>query len=99
MVDPPAFAKNKKTLPQAKKGYEKLNKLAINIVNAGGYLVTSSCSYHLTKEDFMIAITNAAQKAGKTVQLVYYNNASLDHPALPSMPETIYLKFAILRVS
>lgn len=97
-VDPPAFAKNKKTLKTAEKGYEKLNRLALQTINDGGYLVTSSCSFHLKKDDFFSMITKAALKANKTLQLLHFNEASLDHPKLPAMEETSYLKFAVFRV-
>ncbi|MGE5410409.1 MAG: class I SAM-dependent rRNA methyltransferase [Clostridiales bacterium] len=100
MIDPPAFAKNKKSLPIAKKGYEKLNRLALSLVNKEeGFLVTSSCSHHLKKEEFIDMLNTAAAKSGRTVQLIHFNNASLDHPQLPSMEETVYLKFAVLKVS
>ncbi len=98
MLDPPAFAKSKKSLPAAEKGYEKLNRLALQIVEDGGYLVTSSCSYHLKKENFMNCINRAAVKAEKLVQLLHFNEASLDHPKLPAMEETSYLKFAVFKV-
>lgn len=99
IVDPPAFAKNKKSIPQALKGYQKLNKLALSIVNKNGFLVTSSCSYHIKKEEFISEIVNASGKSGKEIQLIHYNEASFDHPSLPSMPETSYLKFAVFKVS
>lgn len=97
-VDPPAFAKNKKTLKTAEKGYEKLNRLALQTINDGGYLVTSSCSFHLKKDDFFSVIAKAALKANKTLQLLHFNEASLDHPKLPAMEETSYLKFAVFRI-
>ncbi len=98
-LDPPAFAKNKKTLATAIKGYEKLNRLAMDLLKNGGLLFTSSCSHHLKEEMFLKAINTAAIKAGKKIQLFYFNNASLDHPSLPTMEETVYLKFTALRVS
>ncbi len=98
IIDPPAFAKNKKSLPAAKKGYEKLNKLALQIINEGGYLVSSSCSHHLNKEEFIQIINSAAQKSSKKIQLVHFSEASFDHPQIPSMPETTYLKFAVFKV-
>jgi 23S rRNA (cytosine1962-C5)-methyltransferase len=98
-VDPPAFAKNRKSLPKAVKGYERLNRLAMNLLRDGGLLSTSSCSFHLTEEIFFEMLNNAALKAGKRIQLIHFNNASLDHPSLPAMPETNYLKFAVLKVS
>ena len=98
VIDPPAFAKSKKNLSKAKKGYEKLNKLAIQCINDNGYLVSSSCSHHLKKDDFIQIINSAATKSGKTLQLMHYNSASLDHPQIPSMEETTYLKFAVFKV-
>lgn len=98
MVDPPAFAKSKRDLVQAKKGYEKLNKIAFQIIKVGGYLVTSSCSHHLSESDFIQIINSAALKAGKDIQLIHFNGASLDHPELTGMAETAYLKFDILRL-
>ncbi|MGE5354453.1 MAG: class I SAM-dependent rRNA methyltransferase [Acidobacteriota bacterium] len=98
MIDPPAFAKNKKSLPMAQKGYEKLNRMALGLVEKGGFLVTSSCSYHLNRDSFLQIINSAAQKAGRQVQLIHFSGASLDHPRLPAMEETSYLKFAVLKV-
>ncbi|MCC6865782.1 MAG: class I SAM-dependent rRNA methyltransferase [Ignavibacteria bacterium] len=98
MIDPPAFAKNKKSIPAALKGYTKLNKLAASCVGKNGYLVTSSCSHHISKADFLESVVNGAAKAGKALQLVHFNSASLDHPSLPAMDETTYLKFAVFKV-
>jgi 23S rRNA (cytosine1962-C5)-methyltransferase len=98
ILDPPAFAKSKKNLPKAKKGYEKLNKMALSIVNQGEFLATSSCSHHLSEQDFIQIINYASIKAGKKTQLLKFNSASLDHPKLPAMDETSYLKFAVLSV-
>lgn len=98
MVDPPAFAKNKRSLPTAEKGYEKLNVLALQIINENGFLVSSSCSYHLSKDKFLNAIMKAAAKSSKKLQFIHFNGASLDHPQLTAMPETSYLKFAVFRV-
>ena len=98
MLDPPSFAKNRKSLPTAEKGYEKLNKLALQIVNDSGYLVTSSCSYHLQKENFFNCLNRAASKSSKDIQLIHFSGASLDHPQLSGMPETSYLKFAVFKV-
>jgi 23S rRNA (cytosine1962-C5)-methyltransferase len=98
MIDPPAFAKSRKSFPTALKGYIKLNKLALSLVSENGYLVTSSCSHHVKKEDFFQTVTTAAQKASRELQLIHYNGASLDHPELPAMEETSYLKFAVFRV-
>lgn len=98
MIDPPAFAKSRKSIPTALKGYAKLNKMAVNCVGKEGYLVSSSCSHHITKTDFLEAVVTGAAKAGKNLQLIHYNSASLDHPSLPAMDETAYLKFAVFKV-
>ena len=98
MLDPPAFAKNKKSLHTAEKGYEKLNKLALLCVKDGGYLVSSSCSYHLQKENFLNCLNRAESKSSKDIQLIHFSGASLDHPRLSAMPETSYLKFAVFKV-
>jgi 23S rRNA (cytosine1962-C5)-methyltransferase len=95
MIDPPAFAKNRKSVPSAKKGYEKLNRLALQVVDANGILVTSSCSHHISENDFLDIVNKSAVKTGKAIQLLYFNGASLDHPKLPAMPETGYLKFGV----
>ena len=99
ILDPPAFAKSKKDLAPAKKGYEKLNRMGLQILNDRGYLVTSSCSHHLSKSEFIQIINSAAAKSGKNIQLLHFNGASLDHPELPGMNETSYLKFCIFRVN
>jgi len=97
-VDPPAFAKNKKTLKTAEKGYEKLNRLALQVINTNGFLVTSSCSFHLKKNEFLTIVAKAAKKAERKIQLIHFNEASLDHPKLVSMEETSYLKFAVFKI-
>ena len=99
MIDPPAFAKNRKSIPVAKKGYEKLNRMAMQVVKENGFLVTSSCSHHISGADFRQVINLSAGKADRRVQELYFNGASLDHPVLPSMPETSYLKFGVYMVS
>jgi 23S rRNA (cytosine1962-C5)-methyltransferase len=99
ILDPPAFAKSRKDLAPAKKGYEKLNKMAFKILSERGYLVTSSCSHHLSKSEFIQIINSAAAKSGKNIQLIHYNGASLDHPELPGMNETGYLKFSVFKVN
>ena len=98
MIDPPAFAKSKKNLKSAIKGYEKLNRLAMQLIVTGGFLVTSSCSHHLRTEEFIQIIARVAVKAKRDIQLIHFNGASLDHPQIPSMNETSYLKFAVFRI-
>ncbi len=99
MIDPPAFAKSRKSVPTALKGYEKLNNLALRLIKPGGYLVTSSCSHHVSRKDFIDAILKAALKAGVSLRLLHYTGAAMDHPQLPAMEETAYLKFAVFYLS
>jgi 23S rRNA (cytosine1962-C5)-methyltransferase len=98
MVDPPAFAKSRKSIPTALKGYAKLNKMAASCVGVNGYLVTSSCSHHISQEDFLEAVISGASKANRKLQQLHFNGASLDHPSIPGMNETTYLKFAVFKV-
>ena len=98
MVDPPAFARSKKHLPKAIKSYEKLNSLAIKSVKSGGIVATSSCSHHLERGAFFGMLRTAAQKVNKTVKVLHVGGQSADHPILLAMPETDYLKFAILQI-
>jgi 23S rRNA (cytosine1962-C5)-methyltransferase len=98
MLDPPSFAKSKKHISSAIKGYIKLNKLALQVLNENGCLVTSSCSHHVKQDDFLEAISNAAVRAKRNIQLIYSGGAALDHPRLPAMEETSYLKFAVFKV-
>lgn len=98
MADPPAFAKSRKSIPTALKGYIKLNKLALSVINENGFLVTSSCSHHIIENDFIEALNSAAAKAARQIQLIHLSSASLDHPQIPAMAETAYLKFAVFKV-
>ena len=99
MVDPPAFAKSRKSVPTAIKGYAKLNRLALQCLNEGGYLVTSSCSHHISETDFMGSVNSGSIKSGRPVQMIYFNGASQDHPKLPGMEETAYLKFGVFKTT
>lgn len=98
MLDPPAFTKSKQTIPAAKRGYKEINLRGIKLTRPGGYLITSSCSYHLSKEDFLQVLNQAALDAHRTLQLLEYRTQAKDHPVLLAAPETNYLKFAVLRV-
>jgi 23S rRNA (cytosine1962-C5)-methyltransferase len=97
MIDPPAFAKNKKSVKIALKGYEKLHRMALSILKPGGFLVSTSCSHHITKEEYLHVAIQAARKLDTQLQLLYSAGASPDHPVLLIMPETEYLKFIVFR--
>ena len=98
VLDPPAFARQKPSLESALRGYKELNLRALKILNPGGYLVTCSCSYHVSEADFLDVIAGAALDAHRTVAVVERRTQSRDHPILLTVPETHYLKCLILRV-
>jgi len=97
-IDPPAYARSKKHLPLALKAYEKLNTLAMKALKRGGILASSSCSHHVDRELFLQMLRRSARKAGKSFRLLELRSQAKDHPVLLSMPETEYLKCAILQV-
>jgi 23S rRNA (cytosine1962-C5)-methyltransferase len=98
ILDPPSFAKNKKTVAAAAKGYKELNCGAIKLLHEGGTLVTASCSHHISEETFLNILNDSAVKTGRKARLLLLSGAAPDHPTLPAMPETRYLKFALLSV-
>lgn len=98
MLDPPAFAKNRGTVEAALRGYKEINLRALKLLNAGGVLITCSCSYHVSEELFLEMLADAARDAGRAVQMVEKRTQSRDHPMLLTVPETYYLKCAVLRV-
>lgn len=93
ICDPPAFAKNKKSVPNAIIGYKKVNKLAIKALEKGGILLTSSCSQHIREDVFYNIILQTAKELNRNLRLIYTGLQSPDHPILTSMEETRYLKF------
>jgi len=92
VADPPAFVKSRKNLPQALKAYQKLNRLAWRRLRPGGLLFTCSCSHHLAEADFISLLAAAVAREEGLAQVVYRGGQAQDHPALLSMPETVYLK-------
>ena len=98
ILDPPSFTKSKKNIPAALRGYKEINAAALRLINAGGFLVTASCSHHITEDGFLSTIEQAAVKAKRYIQLLEFAGAAPDHPVIPAMPETKYLKFAIFAV-
>lgn len=97
-VDPPAFAKSKKNLPSAIKGYEKLFRKSLKITNDSGFAAFSSCSHHIDEFTFKDIVKNSARKEKKILREIYFGGAAPDHPKLASMPETSYLKFGLYQV-
>jgi 23S rRNA (cytosine1962-C5)-methyltransferase len=98
VLDPPAFAKNKEAVPAARRGYKEVNLRALQVLKPGGILVTASCSYHLPEEALEELVLDAANDAGRRVQLLERRGAGRDHPVLLGVPETRYLKCLFLRV-
>ena len=98
ILDPPSFTKSKKNIPAALRGYKDLNAAALRLINTGGFLATASCSHHITEDGFLSTIEQAAIKAKRDLQLLEFAGAAPDHPVIPAMPETKYLKFAIVAV-
>jgi len=98
VLDPPAFAKNKESLPAARRGYKEVNLRAMQVLRPGGFLVTASCSYHLSEELLEAIVLDAANDAGRRIQLVERRGAGRDHPVLLGVPETRYLKCLFVRV-
>ena len=98
VVDPPAFAKSKAALPQAIRGYKDINLHALRLVEPGGLLLSASCSFHLRWPDFLAMIADAARDSGRRVTMVDHLAQAPDHPEVVTIPETGYLKAAVLRV-
>ena len=96
-LDPPAFAKTKANLARAVAGYKEINLRAMKILAEGGVLFTSSCSYHVSRDVFNMMLADAARDSGRRIQVVAATGASADHPELLNVPETGYLKGALLR--
>jgi 23S rRNA (cytosine1962-C5)-methyltransferase len=99
VLDPPAFAKTKRDLEKALRGYKELNLRAMKMLRPGGILVTCSCSFHVSAADFLKVVAGAAQDAHKDLRLVESRGASKDHQILLNVPETSYLQCLILSVS
>jgi 23S rRNA (cytosine1962-C5)-methyltransferase len=98
ILDPPAFIKRKKDIPQGIAAYRKLNQLALNLIDGDGLLVSCSCSYHLTADELSGAIQSAARHSARFVQILESGGQSADHPVHPAIAETRYLKAFFCRV-
>ena len=99
VLDPPAFAKTKRDLEKALRGYKELNLRAMKMLRPGGILVTCSCSFHVGAEDFLKVVADAAQDAHKLLRVLENRGAAKDHPVLLNVPETSYLQCLILNLS
>src|SRR5262249_34854523 len=99
VLDPPAFAKTKRDLDSAIRGYKELNLRALKMLQPGGVLVTCSCSYHVGLTDFIEMVASAALDAHRSPRLIEIRGQAKEHPILPNVPETSYLKCIICAVS
>ena len=97
VLDPPAFAKNKASIPKALSGYKEINLRALKLLEPGGFLITCSCSYNVSEGDFADVLASAAVDAHAEVAVVEKRMQARDHPVLMTVPETYYLKCFILR--
>jgi 23S rRNA (cytosine1962-C5)-methyltransferase len=99
VLDPPAFAKSKKNLESALRGYKELNLRAMKMLRPGGVLVTCSCSFAVSEQDFFDVLNEAAQDARRSVRILEKRTQAKDHPILLGVPETYYLKCFVLSAS
>jgi 23S rRNA (cytosine1962-C5)-methyltransferase len=98
VLDPPAFARNKRELPGALRGYRELNRRGMELLAPGGILVSASCSHAMGASEFHDSLRQAAADCGRAAWLMDFRAASLDHPVLLTLPESSYLKCAFVRV-
>ncbi len=92
ILDPPSFARNKAAIKDAMRGYKEIQLRALKLLAPGGKLSTYSCSYHVSKGEFLDVILEAANDAKRTLRMVSTHTQRSDHPILPALPETEYLK-------
>jgi len=98
VLDPPAFAKSRKSIDDALRGYKEINLRALKLLDSGGVLVSCSCSHHVSEADLLQAIASAALDSHKTLRVLERRTQAADHPVLLTVPETMYLKCLLLEV-
>ena len=98
ILDPPAFTKSNATAKNAFNGYKQINRMAMKLLPRGGYLATCSCSHFMYEDQFRRMLLEAAQEADVTLRFIEQRQQGPDHPILPTVPETYYLKFYLLQV-
>ncbi len=97
ILDPPAFAKNRDSIPAAQRGYKEINLRALKLLKPGGFLITCSCSYHVSEALLLQILAEAANDARKSIVVAERRTQAQDHPVLLTMPETLYLKCLVVR--
>ncbi len=98
ILDPPKFARGRQSVNDALRAYHRINRVAVDLLEPEGILVTCSCSGSVLREDFQNMLAGVAEKSGRTIQILENRGASPDHPLNPSCPENEYLKCFICRV-
>ena len=98
VLDPHAFAKTRAALPAAIRGYKDINLRAMRLLAPGGLLYSASCSFHLTKPLFLEMLQDAAADSGRRIAIRAITSQPLDHPEVLTIPETGYIKGALLEV-
>jgi 23S rRNA (cytosine1962-C5)-methyltransferase len=98
ILDPPPFAPNRRSVDAALRGYKEINLRAFRLLRQGGVLVTSACSHHVCRDDFISTVRAAASDAGVEARVTGWGQQPADHPILLGMPETEYLSCAFLEV-
>jgi 23S rRNA (cytosine1962-C5)-methyltransferase len=98
ILDPPSFTKTKKNIPTAMQGYIEVNYKAMRLLKPNSLLFTYSCSHHISEKNFEEVLVKSALEAKKNIQILEFSSSSFDHPVLPQMPETKYLKGYVVRV-
>jgi 23S rRNA (cytosine1962-C5)-methyltransferase len=98
ILDPPAFAKSRKQMEGAMRGYKDINLRALRLLEPGGILVTCSCSHHMSEAMLLEVVAEASLDAGKTLRVLERRMQAADHPVLLTVPETHYLKCMICQV-
>jgi 23S rRNA (cytosine1962-C5)-methyltransferase len=98
ILDPPAFIKRRKDERDGTLAYARLNRLGLGLLSPGGLLITSSCSFHMSREAFLRTVQAAARRNEQALQLLRDGAQGPDHPVHPAIPETAYLKTLFLRV-
>jgi 23S rRNA (cytosine1962-C5)-methyltransferase len=97
ILDPPSYTRSRKHVPQARRAYRELHRTALALLRPGGFLATSSCSHHIREDTFFETVLRAAHESGRRLRWVARGMQSPDHPVLPDVPETGYLKFGLFQ--
>ncbi|HEY5602744.1 MAG TPA: class I SAM-dependent rRNA methyltransferase [Gammaproteobacteria bacterium] len=98
VLDPPAFIKRKKDVPQGTIAYQRANKLAMQLLTENGILISASCSFHLSRDQHLKILRTSAREAGRQIQVVEEGGLGPDHPVHPAIPETAYLSCFTVRL-